>query len=130
MAKFTARSYDQCATGAQDNSSCASATGAAAASVTATVAADANNFIYVTGFSITSSAPAATVGGAPTLTGLAGGTQTYQFVESATFGGNLQVTFADPIPTTAMNTQVQLVVPAITSGGAVSVNLYYYKRPE
>lgn len=130
MSKFTGRSYDMCAVAAQDNSAVASATGAAAAQAQATVTHDSTNIIYVTGFSVTSTNPAATVSGAVTLTGLAGGTQTYQFVESNSFGGNLQVNFINPIPSVNNATDVVLTCPAIASGGAVSVNLQYYKRPE
>lgn len=134
MSKFTKRSYDMCATGSQDNTFNKSGTGIAAAQVVVTVTHDAATVIYVTGIVLTSTAPAATVAGAATLAGLTtqdgGGTITVQFVESAQFGGNLQMTFANPIPAVDVNTDVVLTVPAIVSGGAVAATVLGYRRPE
>lgn len=136
MAKFTARSYDQVALAAQDNTFAAQGgPGAAAAAVSATVTNDGTNVIYITGFLITTTNPAATVNGVVTLSGLStagggNGTLSFELVESATFGGELNVEFPSPLPAADKNTNIVLSVPGITSGGAVSVQVFGYRRPE
>lgn len=136
MAKFTARSYDQVALAAQDNTFAAQGgPGAAAAAVSATVTHDGTNVIYITGFLITTTNPAATVNGVATLSGLStagggNGTLSFELVESATFGGELNVEFPSPLPVVDKNTDAVLSVPAIASGGAVSVQVFGYRRPE
>lgn len=96
----------------------ASATGAAAAIVTATLPGVANKTNYLTGFVATSTNPASTVSGTITITGCVGGTLSFQFVESNTFGGEMIVSFPYPIPASAVNTAITVTIPAITSGGA------------
>lgn len=133
--KFTNRSYDMCAVGSQDKTFAKSNTpGAAGAAASVTVAHDSTTVIYVTGILVTSTAPAATVAGAVTLSGLTtqdgGGAITAEFVESAQFGGNLQINFANPIPAQDNGTDVVLSVPAIASGGVVAATVLGYRRPE
>lgn len=107
----------------------ASATGAAAAAVSATLAAAANLTTYICGFQVTSTNPAATVSGLVTVTGLVGGaTLSYEFVESNTFGGELLVQFANPIPANAVNTAIVVNCAAITSGGAVAIAVQGFQQ--
>lgn len=133
MSKFTSKSYDLCARGMQDTPVSKAAVGAAAAavSVTLTHVGDNSTMTYITGFSVTSTNPAATVSGLVTVTGLAandsGGTLDYEFVESSQFGGNLNIVFPDPIPAASVNTDIVVSCPAITSGGAVAVSVYGFK---
>lgn len=135
MSKFTARSYDMVALAAQDNTIATSANGAAGAAVTVTLAHDSANIVYLTGIQITSTAPAAVESGLVQITGLSqagggSGTLEYEFVESATSGGELLIEFGTPIPAKDVNTDIVVSVPAIASGGAVAVSVQGYKRPE
>lgn len=135
MSKFTNRGYDQCATGSQDKTFVVGKTGGGAAqAVSQTITADGSTIIYITGVLITSTAPAATVAGEVTITGLTtqdgGGTFKAQFVESAQFGGNLPINFANPVPAQDVNTNVVVNVPAIASGGTVDITVMGYRRPE
>lgn len=127
MTKWTNKAYDICAIGPQDNSQVAGNTGAAAAAVTTTIAHDGTNTQYLLYVQITSTNPAATVNGAVTITGLVGGTITYEFVESSQNGGNLVINPGTPMPAVNPSTDIVISVPAITSGGAVSIVAQSYK---
>ena len=134
MAKFTAKSFDICALGSQDNTTAIGNTFAAAAAGSVSLPAVAGQIAYITGFTVTSAAPAATVAGVVTVTGLTtnngGGTLSYQFVESATLGGNLTKTFGNPIGASGANQAITVNVPAITSGAVTAVEVEGYYRPE
>ena len=134
MAKFTAKSFDICAIGSQDNTTGISATGLAAAANVVSLPAVVGQIAYITGFTVTSGNPAATVSGVVTVTGLTtangGGTLNYQFVESATLGGQLTKTFSNPIPASGANQAITVTCPAITSGAVTAVEVEGYYRPE
>ena len=134
MAKFTAKSYDMCAVGGQDNSFCVSATGGAAG-FALTITHDSTNIIYITGIIITSNNPASNASGVVTLSGLttnsSGGTMSLVLMESSTTGGQLDLSIVDPIPSKDTVTDVVLTVPAIASGASsVAITLLGYRRPE
>jgi len=135
MAKFTARSFDICAVGAQDNSFAVSANGLAGAAVTLTIPHDSANVIYITGIIISTGAPTANQVATATLAGLtqnSGGSGTLSFVvtESATTGGQLDLSIVDPIPSKDAITDVVLSFPAVASGAIVALTLLGYRRPE
>jgi hypothetical protein len=135
MSKYTARSYDQCAVGAQDKTLAVSNTlGAAGAAASVTITHDGSTFIYITGFEITSSLPTAAGTADVTVTGLtgqdSGGTLRYKFAESTSVQPQLIVEFANPIPTNDVNTDLVLSVGAVASGGIVAIVVHGYRRPE
>jgi hypothetical protein len=106
-----------------------SATGTAAAAVTAALPAGSGLTTFIGGFTVTSGAPTATVSGTVTVTGLApwlgsNGTLSFQFVESATVGGELNIDFPFLLPASALNAAITVTCPAITSGAVVSVAAY------
>lgn len=103
-----------------------SATGAAAAAVSASLPAVAAKTNYLTGFVVTATNPAAVVNGVVTVTGLVSGTLSFQFVEAVATGGQLVVTFDTPIPASAVNTAITANLPAITGGGAGAVAVFGY----
>jgi hypothetical protein len=102
----------------------ASATGAAAASVTATLAAVAAKFGYCEGFDVTIGAATAAALSACTVTGLQGGTLTYQVQQETGAGATLSIRFPRPQRTSAVNTAVVVNVPATANGGAPSVTVF------
>ena len=129
MPRFDTAGHELTATVGNAGTIVASNTAAAAASCAATLAGAAALTTYITGFQVTSTNPAATVSGLVTVTGLVGGvTLNYEFVESATFGGELLVQFANPIPANAQNTAIVVTCPAITSGGAVAVSVQGFQQ--
>ena len=100
----------------------ASATGVASAA-TATLAAAAGKFTYITGFEVTGGG--ATVGSliSVTVTGVVTGTLTYVFaVPTGATGGAtpLIVEFSRPIPSSAVNTAIAVVVPSFGAGNTNS----------
>ena len=85
---------------------------------------------YITGFNITSHAPAGVVGTSATpvtLTGLIGGTLNFHFVENLTYGGELTVQFPMPIPAASVGGNVSLNLPVIASGAVSAVALYGFQ---
>lgn len=106
----------------------ASATGGAGAEVLATLAAVAGKTNYITGLTVTARAPAATVGAVVTVAGVAGGTLSFQFVESASAGGKLEIVFATPVPASAVNTAIVVTLPAVTTGGAGAVVVTGFRK--
>lgn len=131
MSSFTNKSADICVTGNWDNTIAISGTAAAAQALTVSLPGAAGLTTYITGFQVTTTNPAATVSGLVTVTGLtttgSGGTLSYELVESSTLGGVLNVTFSNPIPASAVNSPINVVVPAITSGGAVAISVQGYQ---
>jgi len=100
----------------------ASATGTAAAAVTATLAAPSNGqTLYLEGFSVTCPPPAAAESGIVTVTGLAIGTMSYELSETTTYGAELIIPYYAPEAASAPNTAIAVNVPAITSGSACTV---------
>lgn len=101
----------------------ASAT-ASSATCTATLAAAPGVTNYITGFAITA-APAASTPVA-TITGLVGGTLSFQCSNTAAFGLQLIVNFPQPIPATGQN--VAIVVSCPTTGSASAVTVYGFTQ--
>lgn len=101
----------------------ANATGAAGAAITATMQPKSNMTPYLQGFVVTSQAPAATVSGTITVSGVVNGPLTYQFVESTTFGGELPVEYPDPkgIQGIGQGVPITIALSAIASGGIPSI---------
>lgn len=108
------------------NALTASATGAAGA-IAATLAAAANNLTYITGFQVTGGGATAGSIIVVTVTGVKGGTMSYEFAVPAgvALGATpLEVTFDNPIPASAVNTAIAVNVPSFGAGNtnaAVSV---------
>ncbi|SEC58413.1 hypothetical protein SAMN05519104_1659 [Rhizobiales bacterium GAS188] len=98
------------------------------AAATATLTASKLN-LYVTGFEITGAGAATASCVNATLTGLVGGTQTYNFCAPAGAAVGIQpllVQFTSPIPSN-FNTAVVLTLPPLGSGNVnAAVNLHGY----
>lgn len=100
------------------------------ATATATLAANANQKWFLTGFMIdVTGATAASIVSA-TITGLAGGTITIPVVFPAVVtsdGTRRSVAFSPPIPASTVNTALTLTVPAGGSGNTnASAHLFGY----
>lgn len=102
------------------------ATGSAAAQVQVTLPALAGKSTYLTKATITSDKVAAAVSGVATITD---GTWTlsYEFVETVSAGGALDLDFDPPLKTTVPNTTIVVTLPAITGGGAGAVACVGYQ---
>ena len=108
----------------------ASGTATAGSSNSVTINGGVGVTTYITGFNITSHAPAGTVGTSATpvtLTGLTGGAMNFHFVENLTYGGDLTVLFPMPIPAATVGGNVSLSLPAIASGAVSAVALYGFQ---
>ena len=105
----------------------ASATGTTAAT-TATLAGTSGKTTYLCGYSIMTSATAATVV-APTVTGVITGTLTMsQYVPANTAGVNeLKREFAHCVPASGTNQAIAVVSGAAGSGGVTAVNAWGYQ---
>ena len=116
------------------NSFASSVTGASTSAVTISMPAVANYTAVLTGVTVTSVHASATVESLFKITGLstyAGGSGEldYQFVQSSTLGGNLDLDFSNPMPASAPNTAIVFNVAAIVGGGTVSIAVQgYYRR--
>lgn len=99
-----------------------SATGIAGAAVSVTLPAVANKTTYITGFTVTTTAPTTASNLTCTVSGLAGdGTLNYNIYEAASSGSTLSINFPEPVPASAANTAIVVAVPALATGGAVSI---------
>lgn len=105
----------------------ASNTGAAAAGVTVTLPGTTGATTYIAGFICTSGAPGSNRVEVVTVTGVISGTMSYQFVESSAYGGQLNVFFPEPIPASAPNTGISVVIPGDASGAAVAAVAYGFQ---
>jgi hypothetical protein len=105
----------------------ASASGAAAAAVSATLPAVAGKTTYLTGFCVTATNPTAAVNGLVSVTGTISGGLNFQFVEGVGLGGQLCPPLPKPIPASAANTPIVVALPAITSGGAGAVTAFGFQ---
>lgn len=105
----------------------ASATGTTAAT-TATLAGTSGKTTYLCGYSIMTSATAATVV-APTVTGVITGTLTMsQYVPANTAGVNdLSRSFSKCVPASGTNQAIAVVSGAAGSGGVTAVNAWGYQ---
>ena len=99
-----------------------SATVAAAAAGTVTLAGVAGKTTYIRGFAVTSVPAIAIVSGLVTLTGLTN-TMNYQYSILVT-GGQLIVLFGVGVPASAQNTAIVLNFPAIVGGSASALAVW------
>jgi hypothetical protein len=87
---------------------------------TATLAAAAGKTTYIIGFSVTASGATAALVVTVTLTGVITGTKNYTFVFPAgatVAAAPLVISFAKPIPASAVNTAIAVSCPASGTGG-------------
>jgi len=106
----------------------ASATGGAGASNAVSLAGVSGKTTYLTKAIVTSTSPAAQQSGVVTISD---GTQTlsFQFVESTSAGGFMNLDFSDShFVAAATNTAITVTIPAIGSGGATAIALLGYQR--
>ena len=95
--------------------------GSAGAAVSASCAAVSGQTNYLWTAGVTCTAPAATQTGVVTITGLQGGTVSYEFVEPITPSSPELFPSFPPTQASAVNTAITLSVPAISSGGTCAV---------
>lgn len=120
-----------------DNSnSFANSTNGASASgaVTNSMPALAGYTAVLTGVTVTANHATSTVESLFKITGLStfnggGGELDYQFVQSSTLGGLLDLDFSNPIPASAPNTAINFNVAQIAGGGTVYIAVQgFYRR--
>lgn len=93
---------------------------AASVSVSCPAAARLTNYLWKFNATCSSPSPATTVSGVVTVTGIQGGTLSYEFNEVGGGAPELNDAFP-PIQASAPNTAIAVTVPAISSGGACVV---------
>ncbi len=91
-------------------------TGAVVGTLTATSTTKA----YISGFTVSALGGVATVGPI-TVAGLAGGSQVYYLNSTAT-GNTLAINFSNPIPASAVNTNITVTTTADGTATSVAVN--------
>jgi hypothetical protein len=101
----------------------ASATGAGGAQVAATLPATVNLTNKLRHFTVTAREVGSVVGGLVTVSGVAGGPLNYQFVDTVSAGGWIDVDFDPPLPATGPNVAITVTLPAIVGGGAGAVTV-------
>lgn len=97
----------------------ASSGNVAAATATATLAAAAGKFTYITGFEVTGSGATAGLPVTVTVTGLPGGTASYTYTAAAgvlVANQPLVVTFSPAMPSSAVNTAIVVSCPTLGAG--------------
>jgi hypothetical protein len=121
--------YDQVLTGATPES--ASSGNVAAGTAAASFAAATDVLNYLSGFVVTGSGATGASVVNFTITGLLGGTQTYNITVPAgatTTITPLVVTFPDPIQATAKNVAIAASLPTLGAGNTnASVNIFGYR---
>lgn len=100
-----------------------SATAGAGAQCQATLAGAVGVVNYLTKFTATSAAVAAVCSGVLQVTGVVGGPLNYQFVETVSAGGCLDIWFNPPMPATADNIAITVTIPAIGGGAATALTV-------
>jgi hypothetical protein len=100
------------------NAAVASGAGAAVSAACAAVTGQ-TNYLWTAG--VTCTAPAATQTGVVTISGLQGGTISYEFVEPISPSSPELFPSFPPTPASATGTAITLSVPAISSGGTCAV---------
>lgn len=99
----------------------------AGAAGTCTLAATGGKTTYIVGFTITSAAVAAVVNGTVTITGLAN-TFSLTYDNLVTGQSYLSQYYGERgIPASAVNTTIVVNFPAITGGGATTINAWGYQ---
>lgn len=112
----------QSAPGSAQTPVTASATGAASAA-TATLPGVAGKTTYITGFQVTGGGATAGSIVVVTVTGILGGTMSYDVAPPTGAAVGMQpliVTFPIPIPASAVNTPIAVVVPSLGAGNTNS----------
>lgn len=111
----------------QPTATTASAAVAANNSNSATLAAVAGQTNYITGFSVTTQGGASAAAGAVTVTGVKGGTLTFEVGAAANNPVAFVHTFPQPLPASAVNTAIVVNVPALgATTGAAACTIYGY----
>lgn len=90
------------------------------ASAVATLTGTATTTVYISGFQVTGAGATAGLPVSVTVSGLLGGTRTwnYTFAAGALAANNsLDVDFAKPLPASAVNTPIVVTCPASGAGG-------------
>lgn len=100
-----------------------SATALAAAQCQTSLPATPGVINYLTKFTATAAAVAAVVSGVLTVTGVVGAPLNYQFVETVSAGGALDIWFNPPIPATDVNIAITVTIPAIVGGAATALTV-------
>lgn len=110
---------------------CSTAT-AAAATATATLTSSAGRIAYINGFTVSGLGATAAQASAITVTGVLGGTQTYQFSvpAGATVAATpVTVNFPMPVPASAPNTNIVVSVASFGAGNTnANVTAYGYLK--
>jgi len=105
---------------------------AAAATATATLTSVPGRIAYITGFVVSGLGATAATASAVTVTGVQGGTQTYQFnvPAGATVAATpLQINFPLPIPATGFNTNIVVSAASFGAGNTnANVTAYGYLK--
>jgi|SRR5579859_7300 len=112
---------------AQPTATSNSAAVAANTSNSATLAAVAGQTNYITGFSVTTQGGTGAAAGAVTVTGVKGGTLTFEVGAAANNPVTFIHTFPQPLPASAVNTAITVNVPALgATTGAAAATIYGY----
>lgn len=110
---------------------CATSTVAASAT-TATITAPSGRMAYITGFIVNGLGATGASVIAVTVTGIQGGTQTYQYSVPAgatTLSPTMQINFPLPIPASAYGTNIVVNVPSFGAGNTnANVTVYGYLK--
>jgi hypothetical protein len=104
----------------------ASSTGTAGAAVSVTAPAIVGFTTVLDGFDLTCQEPGAVESSTLSVSGPAGGSMTYQVVESATAGTFLSVAMWPGLPASAADTAITVSLPAIASGSACSLDARFH----
>lgn len=120
--------YESNAMGADSDYTSASASGAAGAANSAALPAVASKRNYLSGFVVSSGAPAANVGSEVTVTGVQGGTLRFQLAQTTGQGGMISVSFPRPLPASAVNTAITVSIPLTAGGAATSVAVWGFVK--
>lgn len=112
---------------AQPTATTASAAVAANTSNSATLSAVAAQTNYITGFTVTTQGGTGAAAGAVTVTGVKGGTLTFEVGAAASNPVQFIHTFPQPLPASAVNTAIVVNVPALGANtGAAACTVYGY----
>jgi hypothetical protein len=115
----------------ESNPKCATSTVAASAT-TATITAPTGMTAYINGFVVNGLGATAASVIAITVTGVLGGTQTYQYSVPAgvtTISPSFQVNFPMPVPASGVSTNIVVNVPSFGAGNTnANVTVYGYVK--
>jgi hypothetical protein len=92
--------------------------------VSATCPAFQSRTNYLYGFDITCTNPTSSVSGAVALSGIAGGAQTFELVESSSGAQPALTESFPPLPAGSTSTAITLTVAPISGGGVCAAHVY------